>query len=145
MELLLRRRHKCMHFAFTMAKPISFIHDGISPILSLPRVIDLKFPLQPRTRNITSHSMENLAFHSLGKWKMIILPILNTSFIHLSLKGFGERIFLNLGVKGCTCFSLWCSLPRTILGAEQLHANLWCCRNCWRRSPFQIGQLLCGS
>ena len=27
---------------------------------------------------ITSHSMKNSAFHSLLKWKMIILPILNT-------------------------------------------------------------------
>ena len=26
------------------------------------------------TRNITSHSMKNLAFHSLPRWKMIILP-----------------------------------------------------------------------
>ena len=43
--------------------------------LSLPRVINFQFPLQ-LTRNITSHSMENLAFHSLLKRMMIILPIL---------------------------------------------------------------------
>ena len=39
------------------------------------------------TRNITSHSMENLAFHSLLRWKTIILPILTTSLIHLSKTG----------------------------------------------------------
>ena len=35
--------------------------------LSLPRVINIKFPCS-LTRNITSHSMENLAFHSLLRW-----------------------------------------------------------------------------
>ena len=48
------------------------------------------------TRNITSHSMENLAFHSLLRWKMIMLPILMTSLIHLSLKGW-ENILFELG------------------------------------------------
>ena len=57
------------------------------------------------TRDITSHSMKNLAFHSLLRWKVITLPILTTSLIHLSLKAFQrERVwrmsFLNLGVKG---------------------------------------------
>ena len=36
------------------------------------------------TRIITSQSMKSLAFHSLLRWKMIILPILTTSLIHLS-------------------------------------------------------------
>ena len=40
-----------------------------------------KFPCSP-TRNITSHSMENLAFHSLLGWKMIILRILTTPSPH---------------------------------------------------------------
>ena len=35
---------------------------------------------------ITSHSMKNLAFPSFLIWKMII-PILATSLIHFSLKG----------------------------------------------------------
>ena len=30
-------------------------------------------------RNITSHSLENLAFHSLLRWKMIVITILTTS------------------------------------------------------------------
>ena len=47
-------------------------------------------------RNITSHSKENLAFHSLLGWKMIILPILTTSFIHFSLKGW-ENVLFDLG------------------------------------------------
>ena len=34
------------------------------------------------TRNITSHSVKNVAFHSLLRWKMIILPIPTASLIH---------------------------------------------------------------
>ena len=34
------------------------------------------------TRNITSYSMENLAFHSLLRWKMITLPILMHYLTH---------------------------------------------------------------
>ena len=37
------------------------------------------------TRNIMSHSMKNLAFHSLLSWKMMRLPILIISLIHYSL------------------------------------------------------------
>ena len=48
------------------------------------------------TRNITSHSMENLAFHSFLRLKMIILPILTISLIHLSLKGW-ENVLFELG------------------------------------------------
>ena len=54
--------------------------------LSLPRVINVKLPRCSLTRNITSHSMENLAFHSLLRWKMIILPTLTKSHIHFSLR-----------------------------------------------------------
>ena len=39
---------------------------------------------------ILSHSMENLAFHSSIRWKMIILPILTMSLIHFSYKRLGE-------------------------------------------------------
>ena len=48
------------------------------------------------TRNITSHSVENLAFHSLLRWKMIILPLLTTSLIHFSLKGL-ENVLFDIG------------------------------------------------
>ena len=58
----------------------------------LPRVINFKFPWS-LTRNITSHSMENLAFHSFLRWKMILLPILTTSLIRYSLKGWESLLF----------------------------------------------------
>ena len=50
------------------------------------------------TGNITSHSMRNLAFHSLLRWKMITLPILTTSLfsIHFPLKGW-ENVLYELG------------------------------------------------
>ena len=47
-------------------------------------------------RNITSHSMKNLAFHSLFRWNMIILRILATSLIHFALKD-GENVLFELG------------------------------------------------
>ena len=52
------------------------------------------------TRNITSHSMKNLAFHSLLRWKMIILPILTTSLIHFSVNVCENACFLSLRVEG---------------------------------------------
>ena len=52
--------------------------------------------------NITSHSMENLAFHSLLRWEIIIRQILTTSLIHHLLKNVGRMYFLSLGVKGLT-------------------------------------------
>ena len=51
-------------------------------------------------RIITSRSMKNLAFHSLLRWNMIVLPILTTSLTHFLFKRLGELTFLNLGVKG---------------------------------------------
>ena len=42
------------------------------------------------TRNITSHSMENVAFHSLLRWKMIIIQILATPLMHFLFKRLGE-------------------------------------------------------
>ena len=60
--------------------------------LSLLRVINVKFPLQP-TRNITSHSKESLAFHSLLRWKMIVIQILATSLMHFLFKGRENVLF----------------------------------------------------
>ena len=45
------------------------------------------------TRNITSHSKENLAFHSLLRWKMIIIQILATPLMHFLFKRLGECTF----------------------------------------------------
>ena len=51
-----------------------------------------KFPCS-LTRNMTSHSMENLTFHSLLRWKVIILQILTTSLIQLLFERLGEYTF----------------------------------------------------
>ena len=52
------------------------------------------------TRNITSRSMKNLAFHRLLRWEMIILPILPLPPSYISFQKVGRMYFLNLGVKG---------------------------------------------
>ena len=51
-----------------------------------------KFPCS-LTRNMTSHSMENLAFHSLLRLKVIVLQILATSLIQLLFERLGEYTF----------------------------------------------------
>ena len=50
------------------------------------------FPSSP-TRNITSHSKENLGFHTLLRWKMIIIQILAISLMHFLFKRLGEWTF----------------------------------------------------
>ena len=45
------------------------------------------------TRNMTSHSMENLSFHSLLRWNVIILQILATSLIQSLFERLGEYTF----------------------------------------------------
>ena len=47
--------------------------------LSLPWVINFIIPPAAPEIHITSHSLDNLAFHSLLRWKMIVIPILTTS------------------------------------------------------------------
>ena len=44
------------------------------------------------TRNITSHNM-NLAFYSLLRWKIIVLPFLTTLLVHSSLKSWENVLF----------------------------------------------------
>ena len=56
---------------------------------STPKVTNLKFPMQ-------HHSMKNLAFHSLLRYEMIILPILTTLLICCKLKGW-ENVLFQLG------------------------------------------------
>ena len=51
-----------------------------------------KFPCS-LTRNMTSHSMENLTFHSLLRWKVIILQILATSLIQSLFERLGGYTF----------------------------------------------------
>ena len=47
---------------------------------------------------ILHHTVWGIWLHSLLRWKMIILPILTTSLIHISLKAVGRMYFLNLAV-----------------------------------------------
>ena len=67
--------------------------------LSLLRVINVKIPLQPH-KNMTSHSMENLTFHSLLRWKVIILQTLATSLIQSLFERLGEYTFWSQAWKG---------------------------------------------
>ena len=52
------------------------------------------------TRNITSHSMENLAFHLLLRWRMIILPIRSLPHQYICLKRLVECTFWTWEWKG---------------------------------------------
>ena len=57
-----------------------------------PGAINFKF-FCSLSRNISSHSIENLAFHSLLRWNMTVLPILTTSLIHFSRWFVGKCTF----------------------------------------------------
>ena len=67
---------------------------------SLPIVINFKFLLQPHHKYYIAQYEELDPFHSLLRWKMIILPILTTSLIHFSLKGDGRMYIFSSGVEG---------------------------------------------
>ena len=87
------------------------------------------FPSSP-TRNITSHSKESLAFHSLLRWKMIVIQILATSLIHFLSNRFRRMYFLSSGVKG---------LNRNHLLILH-HLNITCCivHAWWRREELSL-------
>ena len=59
---------------------------------SLPRVINVRFPCS-LSSNSTSHSMKNLAFHSLLGWKIIILPNSHCITYTFLYKRLGECTF----------------------------------------------------
>ena len=84
------------------------------------------------TRNITPHRMKNLDFHSLFRRRMINLPILTTSLIHFSLKGWDNLLFeLALMQLGLTPFAT--SLPSSASSARRSRA--WASRiSGWRTS-----------
>ena len=66
---------------------VEYVH-GRSEIIwtiSLPRLINFKFPLQPHHKN--------LGIHSLPRWKMIILPILTASLFSPVWKGWKNTLF----------------------------------------------------
>ena len=79
------------------------------------------------TRNITSHSMKNLAVHSLPSWQMIILPILTTSLILFSFEGLGECTFRTWEWKGSwiNLIGLWKTGP-----TDQNYLDRWLVNNC---------------
>ena len=56
-----------------------FSRDWTGLTLSLPLSVSISSFSCSITRNVTSHIMKNLAFHSLLRWKLIILPILTAS------------------------------------------------------------------
>ena len=68
------------------------------------------------TRNITSHSMKDLAFQSLLRWKMVILPILTCSArLHFSWKVLELRSEMARDAKHATRTepACLCNLSRT--------------------------------
>ena len=78
------------------------IYGGLTKLLtlSLPQWSISNFPCS-LTRNITPRSMKKLAFHSLLRWKMIMLPILTTSLIHFYPEGWENVLFELGGVRFC--------------------------------------------
>ena len=72
------------------------------------------FPSSP-TRNITSHSKENLAYYSLLRWKMTIIT--NSHLCIFSLKGWENGLFELRSERVMRTFSRWWKLicPRAII------------------------------
>ena len=67
--------------------------------LSLPRVINFKFPLQPHQKYYITCSMKNFAFHRLLKWKWLYYQF-SLRHLYMYLEKVGRTYFLNLDVKG---------------------------------------------
>ena len=86
------------------------LENGLT--LPLQTAINFKFSLQP---HITSHSMKNLAFHTLLKWNMITTNSHYTSLIHFPLKRLVECTFSTWERKS-SCLEVWIfpRAPRTL-------------------------------
>ena len=81
--------------------------------LSLLRVINVKIPLQPHKKyDITQHG--ELDFHSLLRWKVIILQILATSLIQSLFERLGEYTFWAQEWKGYCAGSAGLLLQRGV-------------------------------
>ena len=106
---------------------------------SLPRAINFKFPPQHHQKyNITQ--FKNMAFHSLLRSQMIILPILTTSLTHFSLEGWENVLFergsertcpldprrLPVGPKKCSkaCFWSRVGIKRSVYNSGVTRINL---------------------
>ena len=103
-----KRRNKVRKYTIDALRRLS----GPRPIYFLLNPFTLKsnqFQIFPcsLTRNIITQSMKNLVFHSLLRWKIVILPILTTSYIHFLLRKVGRMYFLNLGVRGLSNLHVW--------------------------------------
>ena len=81
-------------------------HTSGELTLTLPRVTISNFSCS-LTRNITWHSMKNLDFHSLRRWKTITLTILLYLTYTSLFKKVGRMYFLHLGVKGLSLTPGW--------------------------------------
>ena len=81
-----------------------------------PRAINFKFPLQLYQEYYFTMEKTLVFIISLLRWKIIILPILTTSFRHISLKSW-ENVRFELGSAIDTCafhiilFVLFCGTP----------------------------------
>ena len=97
--------------------PHSFVH--FLRKLSLKWSI-INFPHSP-TRNITSHSVKNLTFRSLLRWKIVILPILKKLMYILNIVKAGLK---KTWVKGLTCLPTSCLPSWLFSGHAALFATL---------------------
>ena len=101
-----------------------------------PWVTHSKFPLQPDTRNITLHSLKNLALRST----MLILPILTTSLIH------GPVHLFELGSERVNYYK-WLLYIGSFLYSCSSHHNSYCslleCRVWWWSLPLLLYLLVC--
>ena len=78
----------------------NFANPELALTLYIPRVIKFKFPLQPHQKYYITLQYEELAFHSLLRRKMIVLPILTTSPNTFLFKRLREYTFLTWEWKG---------------------------------------------
>ena len=96
------------------ALSLSFCYHASLPFHSQELSIS-NFP-SSLTRNIISHSMKNIAFHSLLRWKMFILYQFSLHHLHFSSKGLE---CLSLGMKGLKEYSLMNTAFRWHVGTLQ--------------------------
>ena len=113
------------------------------------RVINFKFPLQPHPKYyITQY--EELAFHSLLRWKMIFQLILDTAIIHFLFKLVGECTFQlrSERIKTENPFSGWKGnrLPRAPMSSNHTWWSLskHCFRPVVQASSKAFGIYRCG-
>ena len=133
----------CVSFSGTPSVAVDLAqprNSGTALTLSLPRVINFNLSCS-LTRNRTSHSMKNLAFHGLLRWKMILLT--NSHYItkHFSLGGW-ENVLLELGSERVKLYtSNWKGSSATPIQTKRtfpwkdtfLHGFIW--------SSLMIGRL----